>query len=193
VTALRGLATQVPVADLTVDQVAEAAGISRRTFFNYFPGIPAVLSAVFSGYTATLSQALPDLEPGGRPLEQIRAVLRRHGVPRGLIEWIALLNCHDSAGGESVLALERQVWTEQEAWLQDQLRRRLAPGTDPLFVATLSGTVLNAFASAEQVWLAGRSPRSTVSDADADAYLDLVDRALGHALTGWAPTPTGTP
>lgn len=60
----------------TVDQIADDAGVARRTFFRYFPSKEAVLFSEFTARQALVRERLtarPDDEP---PLESLMAVLR---------------------------------------------------------------------------------------------------------------------
>lgn len=191
VAALRDLVEQRPIDQVTVDQIAEAAGISRRTFFNYFPGVPALLSEIIGSHTEHLPDALGALSGGGSPIEQLRGVLRTVGIPVDLLDWLAVLNlhAHDGTASESLLALERSVWADKGAWLESQLVQRLPAGTDDLYVATLASTIMSCFAAAEQTWVAGRDRRDPVDDAAVAAFTAELDRALAYASAGWASAP----
>lgn len=193
VAAFRALVEHRPVDQVTVDQIAEAAGISRRTFFNYFPGIPALLSEIIGSYTEHLPDALGTFSGGTSPIESVRELVRTVGIPVGLLDWLAVLNLHsaDGGGSESLLALERSVWAEKGAWLEHELVRRLPGGTDELYVATLASTIMSCFAAAEQVWIARRDPRAPIDDAAVSSFHAELDRALCFAAGGWAaPSPT---
>jgi AcrR family transcriptional regulator len=187
VAALRDQVRLRPVDQVTVDQVAEAAGISRRTFFNYFPGIPSVVSHVIGAHTEHLADAIGDLGDDASPVERVRHLVRTVGIPPGLLDWLALLNLHPSGGrSESFVALERAVWAEKGAWLEGELRRRLPEGVDELYVATLATTIMSCFAAAEQAWIADRSPGAPVDAPSVTAFEAQLDRALAFAVDGWA-------
>ncbi len=62
-------------AETRVDDIAEAAGISRRTFFHYFESKDDILLSLQSGIGAMLSQALRDTPAGLRPLDAVRAAV----------------------------------------------------------------------------------------------------------------------
>lgn len=189
VAALREQVALRPVDQVTVDRVAEAAGISRRTFFNYFPSIPAVVSDVIGAHTEHLADAIGELSASGSPLDQVRALLATHGLPRELLEWLALLNLHSRGSrSEGLLALERAIWAERGGWLEGQLRRRLPAGVDDLFVASLAATIMSCFAAAEQAWIQTLSPDHAVDDPAATSFLGELDRALAYAAAGWAPS-----
>jgi AcrR family transcriptional regulator len=60
---------------VTVEDIAEAADVSPRTFFNYFPSKEAALVGADPERTESLRQRLID-EPGDKsPLEALRAVM----------------------------------------------------------------------------------------------------------------------
>lgn len=188
VAALREQVARRPVEQVTVDQVAEAAGISRRTFFNYFPSIQAVVSDVIGSYTEHLADAIGELAGSGSPVQQVRALVRDVGLPRDLLDWLALLNLHTrGARSEVHLALERAIWSEKAAWLEGELRRRLPAGVDDLYVATLAATIMSCFAAAEQAWILTLGPDHAVDAAAVTAFQDELDQALAYAASGWAP------
>ena len=64
------------VANVTVEDIAEAADVSPRTFFNYFPSKEA---ALFGGHdparAAVLRDRVAHQAPGEPPLEVLRIVL----------------------------------------------------------------------------------------------------------------------
>lgn len=194
VDALREQALQRPVDQITVEQLAESAGISRRTFFNYYPSILALVSEIIGTHTEHLADAIGDLGGDVPPVESLRRLVREVGIPTELLDWLAILSHYRVADtSDAHLALERSIWAEKGAWLERELTARLPDGVDELYVATLAGAVMNAFAAAEQVWIAGRTPGAPVDAASVATFNDLLDRALGHASTGWAALPRPAP
>lgn len=190
--ALRSLLEQRPVHEITVDQLAEAAGISRRTFFNYYAGLPAVLIEVFSEYAADLLTHLDRDQLAHGPVQAMRAVVRPSVLPREFLGWLAVLNCHDveDTAAEGFALVERAVWAEMGSWLQEVLRDLMPAGTDPLYIATLAPSVMHSFAAAEQEWVRDLTRPGHVTDADIDTFCALLDRALGHLHAGWQhPAP----
>jgi AcrR family transcriptional regulator len=59
----------------TLDEIAAAAGISRRTFFYYFRSKDEVLLAYLGGYAATLKALVLESSSAGAPLDVARAAL----------------------------------------------------------------------------------------------------------------------
>ena len=56
----------------TLDEIAAAAGIARRTFFYYFKSKDEILLSLQSGVGDMLAEALKDAAPDRRPLQAIR-------------------------------------------------------------------------------------------------------------------------
>lgn len=188
--ALRRLLEQRPVHEITVDQLSEAAGISRRTFFNYYAGIPAVLIEVFAEYAADLLTHLDRDELAHGPVQALRAIVRPSVLPREFLGWLAVLNCHDVQHTEGFVLVERAVWAEMGSWLQEVLQDLMPGGTDPLYIATLAPSVMHSFAAAEQEWVHGLATPGDVTDTDIATFCAHLDRALAYLQVGWQhPTP----
>ncbi|HHU10220.1 MAG TPA: TetR family transcriptional regulator [Intrasporangiaceae bacterium] len=192
VTALRDLLAEQPVHKVTVDQVADAAGISRRTFFNYYAGIPAVVSEVIGTHAAHVAGVIGDFSPSASPLQRLRELVATVGIPTDLIEWLALLNLHGFEDDEGAAAFIRTVWAEKGAWLEETLIDRLPDGVDGTYVATLATTIMNCFAAAERAWVTRRRPGAPVDARAIADFHDELDRALSYAQSGWAAPVTGS-
>lgn len=61
----------------TIDEIAEAAGISRRTFFYYFKSKDEILLAQLEGYADAIKAAALESDPAQRPLDAGRDALRK--------------------------------------------------------------------------------------------------------------------
>ncbi|ANS80197.1 hypothetical protein SGUI_2801 [Serinicoccus hydrothermalis] len=181
--ALRDLVAQLPAAEVTVDQVAERAGISRRTFFNYFGSIPAALSAVFAEHASGMISRLDPDQVRLDPLAALRRLVQAGEIPTDLIGWLSDLNSHGQSTDGQML-LERTVWADMAGWLREQLHA-LLPEADPLFVATLSSAVMSCFQAAEETWVEDPHRAAPLSPADTAAFHDHLDRALGLLASGW--------
>lgn len=185
VEALRALIHDQPVHRITVDQLADEAGISRRTFFNYYAGIPSLVSEIIGASAQHVAGHIDDIGPGTSPFHQLRGLIHAVGVPTELVEWMALLNLHgsDEVGART---FERTVWIDKGAWLEQLLVSRLPAGIDPLYVATLAATIMNSFAAAERSWVAQRVPGAAIDQAAVDDFTSLLNQALAYAEHGWA-------
>jgi AcrR family transcriptional regulator len=60
---------------VTVEDIAEAADVSPRTFFNYFPSKEAALFGADPDRVAALREGVVRAAPGGTALEALRAVM----------------------------------------------------------------------------------------------------------------------
>jgi AcrR family transcriptional regulator len=65
------------LANVTVEDIAEAAEVSPRTFFNYFPSKEAVLFGGDPDRAAELREGIVNEAPGQPALDALRAVLGR--------------------------------------------------------------------------------------------------------------------
>src|SRR5919112_4612452 len=74
-TAARELALARGLDGVTVEDIADAADVSVRTFFNYFSCKEEALVGIDPGVLEELEEALRDRPKGEQPLEALRAVL----------------------------------------------------------------------------------------------------------------------
>lgn len=184
VEALRALARRHPLPHITVDQIAEEADVSRRTFFNYFGSIPALLSEVFAGYAVAMVEALDREAVAADPVGAFRALVQAEGISDDFVGWLAVLNCHDVDNEPSVL-IERAVWANLAGWLEGVLVDLLPDGTDPLYVSTLAAGVMSTFRAAEQTWLAGLDTCHGITPEQVQDFTTHLDRALSYLEVGW--------
>src|SRR3984957_14095381 len=63
------------LANVTVEDIAEAAGVSPRTFFNYFPSKEAVLFGGYEERAAALRDRVAARSPGSPAIDVLRTVM----------------------------------------------------------------------------------------------------------------------
>lgn len=171
---------------VTADAVADRAGVSRRTFFNYFPSVESVLTASVEEFFGSLGERLDARPVDEDVLESMLAVVTTPGDVE-LVERIAVL----AAAGDSsphargLILIEVHAWLD---WLEVWLRGRLPPGTDDLLVATFASTLVGAAEAAFRVW--AREQGEARGAADAPSLRATLEAALGHLRTGIDPRPT---
>lgn len=187
IAALRGLAEQQALETITVDQVAEQADVSRRTFFNYFGSIPALLSEVFAEQATEIVAGLDRAQLAADPVGAVRSLVADGGIPHELLGWLAVVNAHDPS--PELVPIERAVWSDLAAWLTDVVTELLPDDTDPLYVSTLATAVMSTFAAAEQSWLGEITSRTALSPEDVAAFHEHLDRALSYLAVSWRTTP----
>ena len=177
------------IAGLTAEAVAARAGVSRRTFFNYFPSVASVLAAGvgdFFGGLADGLEARPDAEP---LLDSLERFILAPGDP-AMFERIATLGRIGLDSAEARAALEG-VLHDWLPWLIELFRGRLPDGAGDLYVVNLATAVIAAAEASIHVWAeqthAALTPRS----------VERLQHTLGESLrfvrTGFdLPTPTTT-
>jgi len=155
----------------TVEQIAERAGVSRRTFFRYFDTKADVLWSEFDAEVTTLHQLLaqaPDDLPLTEAIRQAVLAANHYGVEdvvglRSRMEVVA-----------NVPALNAAANAHYDNWagaLAQFAGRRLGQAADDLVPRAIGFSALGACRAAFDQWVARR-------DADLIAYLDV-------ALTAW--------
>lgn len=155
--------------EVTVERIAEAAGLSKRSFFRYFPTKDAVLLGQFDHFATTVRRALedrPDSEPVWSSLRRMFDPVAADVETRsddahalqGIIESTPSLN------GGYLAALDR-MQTEVAAAIAERAKTE---GLDTLETRALVGS---AFACLHAALSAHR--RDSASDLG-----ELVDRAM---------------
>lgn len=162
--------------ETTVEQIAERAGVSSRTFFRYFDAKASVLWHAFDREVAALRDAFAEVPDDVALMDGIRRVVV--GVNRYGAADVPELRARMHLIG-SVPALQASAAPHYEGWeraVSEFAGRRLGQPADALVPLTIGRTTLAACRSAFDRWVA-------LGDADLTAYLDAALRALG---TGFA-------
>ena len=157
--------------DTTVERIAAAAGVSRRTFFRYFDSKADVLWHAFDGEVRALQDAFAAVPAGVPMMEAIRQVVV--GVNRYRAEDIPELRARMSLIS-SVPALQASAAHHYDAWeraVSEFAGRRLGHHADSLYPLVIGRAVLAACRAAYDRW-------SARADADLPGYLDAALTAL---------------
>jgi AcrR family transcriptional regulator len=136
----------------TVEDIADAAGISRRTFFNYFSSTEAAIAAVTFGF---LDKALQQfrLRPAGEPfLESARASLVELADPMTVAPLAELYSLGQA--NPQLSRSELEAWDHCTAQIITAARERLREGVelDELYLRALAGSVISCGKAAMDVW-----------------------------------------
>jgi AcrR family transcriptional regulator len=180
-TAARELALARGLEGLTVEDIADAADVSVRTFFNYFSCKEEALVGVEPAVLEELGAQLRERPASEGPLEALRAVLATgvDDVTEAVRRWslrTELVRRHPSLLPRHLAAL-----AEIEAALVRALAARL--GTDPAADPFPAVAVAAAMATL-------RATAAWWEDADRPGSLDdAVDRAFATLAAG-LPAPT---
>lgn len=168
---------------VTADAVADRAGVSRRTFFNYFPSVESVLTASVEEFFDSVGEHLDARPVDEDVLDSVLAVVTTPGDVE-LVERIAVL----AAAGDSSPHARGLILVEVHAWLdwfEGWLRGRLPQGADDLLVATYASTLVGAAEAAFRVW--AREPAAARGEADTPSLQANLEAALRHLRTGIDP------
>ena len=142
--------------NFTVEDIADAAGISRRTFFNYFGSTEAAIAAVTFGF---LDKALQQfrLRPAGEPfLESARAALVELADPMTVAPLAELYSLGQA--NPQLSRSELEAWDHCTAEIISAARERAGAGSgvelDELYLRALAGSVISCGKAAMDVWFA---------------------------------------
>jgi AcrR family transcriptional regulator len=149
-----GLLRSAGPGNFTVEDIAESAGISRRTFFNYFSSTEAAIASVTHGFLDTALQQFR-LRPADEPiLESARAALVELADPMTVAPMAELFSLTQAS--PLLARSELEAWdhcTEQIiAATRDRAARNPAVDMDELYLRALAGSVISCGKAAMEVW-----------------------------------------
>jgi TetR/AcrR family transcriptional regulator, regulator of mycofactocin system len=162
----------------TIEQIAAAAGVSKRTFFRYFGSKASVLWSEFDREVDTIRAALAEVPAEVPMMDAIRraVVTANHYGPKDVPELrmrMNLIGC--------VPALQSSAAIHYDAWeraISDFAATRIGQPADSLYPLTVGRATLAACRAAYDRW-------SARADADLTRYLDA---ALAALAAGFEPT-----
>jgi len=161
----------------TIEQIAAAAGVSKRTFFRYFGSKASVLWSEFDGEVDAIRAALAEVPPEVPMMEAIRRAVAtaNHYGPQDVPELRMRMNL---IGG--VPALQSSAAVHYDAWeraISDFAATRIGQPADSLYPLAVGRATLAACRAAYDRW-------SARADANLTFYLDA---ALAALATGFEP------
>lgn len=173
---------------LTAEAVADRAGVSRRTFFNYFPSVESVLTASVTEFFAAVGDRL-DARPVAEDVVDSALAVVTDPADGDLLERIGVLAAAGEASphARGLILVELHAWLD---WLEGWLRRRLGPDATDLYVATLASSLVGAAEAAFRVWLRDggvTADAAAPAPADPASLRDCFTAAIGHVRTGLDP------
>ncbi|HEX3787374.1 MAG TPA: mycofactocin system transcriptional regulator [Pseudonocardiaceae bacterium] len=161
--------------ETTVEEIATAAGVSRRTFFRYFDSKAAVLWHEFDVEVESLRTRFAGVAEDVPLLDAIREVVV--GVNQYHAEDVPELRARMNLIG-TVAALQASAAPHYDAWeraVSDFAATRLGQPADSLYPLAIGRTTLAACRAAYDRWVAR-------ADNDLTVYLDLALRALSSGF-----------
>ncbi len=157
--------------DTTVERIAAAAGVSRRTFFRYFDSKTDVLWHAFDGEVRRLKDAFAQVPADVPMMDAIRQVVV--GANRYRAEDVPELRTRMNLIG-SVPALQASAAHHYDAWeraVSEFAAGRLGQQADSLYPLALGRATLAVCRAAYDRWVER-------GDAGLTTYLDQALRAL---------------
>jgi AcrR family transcriptional regulator len=193
------LRTQGP-GNFTVEDIADAAGISRRTFFNYFGSTEAAIASVTFGFLDTALQQFR-LRPATEPiLESARAALVELADPMTVAPIAELYSMGQS--NPQLSRSELEAWDHCTEQIIDAARERFSQSAgveiDELYLRALAGSIISCGKAAMDVWFAECGGALTPESLSTLRQLLIDSMSLlgsGFATPAAAPAaqPTATP
>lgn len=161
--------------DVTVDEVAAAAGVGRRTFFRYFPSKHDVVLGGLDDQLERMRDALRHAASDASPVDSIRTAFlavndyRNDELPVLRIRMRLVMSVPDLAAHS---ALRYQDW---ERALSDHVADRVGRG-DALYPATLARAAIGVMQAVFAIWL----------DQPERELRQLINGGFEHLATGFA-------
>ncbi|PVZ59038.1 TetR/AcrR family transcriptional regulator [Arthrobacter sp. H-02-3] len=179
--------------NFTVEDIADAAGISRRTFFNYFGSTEAALASVTFGFLDTALQQFR-LRPADEPiLDSARAALVELADPMTVAPVAEIYSL-----GQTNPQLSR---SELEAWdhcteqiieaARERFARTAGHDIDELYLRALAGSVISCGKAALDVWFARCG--GDLSPDSLSVLRQLLIESMGLLGSGFASHSPATP
>lgn len=147
---------------MSADAVAQRAGVSRRTFFNYFPSVESALEPVVEEFLEDIEVKLSEIQIDAAVMASLARAVREND-DEALLERITVLGVATltSASHRSLLHECSQTWIDGFA---DRLRERLGDPEAPLDDLYVVGAATALVAAAEaslRVWMTRTDGRIT--------------------------------
>src|SRR5690625_948570 len=179
VDAARDLGRERGLENVTAEDIADRAGVSRRTFFNYFTGVEAVVADGLAEPLQRIAAALRARPREEQPLTAIIEALRAEPLGADRLHGSLPASTESSLRGRE---LQLRVWQHHEDWLVGVLQDRV-PDDDDLRMRSLAAAVMAMFEAVQRAWLP--TAVELPPDQAVASFNDTLLRVLRHADAGW--------
>lgn len=133
----------------TVDDVAAAAGVSRRTFFNYFSSVEAAVTSYTQRYLDTVITEFMARPADESILEAAQAALSAVGNTADLA---ILAEIASLTQDPHLSRFQLQAWDECTMKIVEVARERLPADTSELYILALVGAIMGSCRAAVEIW-----------------------------------------
>lgn len=174
---------------VTIDDIVNAAGVSRRTFFRYFDAKEDALLADYPMLASRLRESLGSGSDGPAVLAVIRAAL--HEVAQWYEERrdAVLARSDVIRGASSPAARNLELLSQWESVVAQAVAMKMGAEANSLVPRTVAATVVAAFRAALSQWVRGEGADDI--HLLIDQSLDMIEHGLASAVaTGSATGPT---
>ncbi|WP_285725642.1 TetR/AcrR family transcriptional regulator [Psychromicrobium xiongbiense] len=169
--------------NFTAEDVAEAAGISRRTFFNYFSSPEAALSATLENFLEGVIAEFAHRPANESLLDSAIASVESFVEPTALARMAEV--CHLTQTQDEVQRWQLAAWEQATQSVTAAAEQRLGPDANPLFLRALVASIIASGRVAVELWLEGQA-QSEIDDQASEKLRALITAALHHVRTGFA-------
>ena len=147
------LAVRDGLANVTTDAIARAAGISTRSFFNYYPYKEAAIMGPPPDYPADAIEQF--VAAKGALIDDLNRMITAHLIrfvdDRQMMAHVLVLSDTDP----KLEALRNSVILARRAQMREMLQRRLTD-SDPRIIEILAAAIVAATNAATKDWASGK-------------------------------------
>jgi AcrR family transcriptional regulator len=183
------LVRQKGLGNFTVEDIADAAGVSRRTFFNYYASTEAAIGNVTHGFLDVALQQFR-LRPAGEPvIVSAREALMALADPMAVAPVAELFSLMQQ--NQQLARTELEAWDHCAGQIIEAARERIAGNTgvelDELYLRALAGSVISCGKAAVEVWFARCG--ADLSEASMATLRQLMIDSMDLLACGFGTTP----
>ena len=150
--------------ETTIDQIAEAAGVGRRTFFRYFASKDLLLSSFQEGYVEEFRTAFRKSDPQRKPMDRFYDAFKdvARSVMANAEEMLLMRRLVESSS--SLIALDVALDQNIRAEVELILRECFADFDIPdLHIHILAAALFSAYQVAFNAWIASAGQEDFVA------------------------------
>lgn len=166
----------------TIDDIASAAGVSRRTFFNYFYSAEAAMAVAMEDFLEDVLGHFQARPADEHIVESMLQALTRPSDPDRLSVMAELYALAQE--NPEMMRFQLEAWNRAEQRIVASLRQRLGGDADPFYTSALVGAVLSCGRSAFEQWQ--RITGGSINPASVQRLEELFAEVIGFLRDGFA-------